>query len=164
MAEQIKAGWLNDKDGNKFAPKTVSTQIIGLDGTPFLQQINASLTELETTLKNYTDEQIANLEIPEGGGGDGGNADHAATADTATKALQDGNGNVITDTYETKTDATTKFNNAKAYVDAALEGKADDVHLHAISDVVDLQGILDDLVENINNKSSVQLIIWEEND
>lgn len=164
MAETIKAGWLTDKDGNKFAPKTITSQIINGDGTLLTESLNASLTELETTLKNYTDEQIANLEIPEGGGSDGGNADHAATADTATKAIQDGNGNVITDTYETKTDATTKFNNAKAYVDAALEGKADDVHLHAISDVVDLQGMLDDLVENINNKSSVQLIIWEEND
>lgn len=43
----------------------------------------------------------------------------AGNASTATKATQDASGNVITSTYETKADATTKLNTAKAYADAA---------------------------------------------
>lgn len=49
------------------------------------------------------------------------NADHAATADSSTKTEQDGNGNVISDTYETKTDAETKLTEAKEYTDSAIE-------------------------------------------
>lgn len=48
------------------------------------------------------------------------NANHATTADSATsatKATQDASGNVITSTYETKTDATAKLNEAKSYTD-----------------------------------------------
>ena len=37
-------------------------------------------------------------------------------ADTATKATQDGSGNVITSTYETKADATTKLNNINSQI------------------------------------------------
>ena len=53
-------------------------------------------------------------------------ADHATSADTATnatsagsatKATQDASGNVITSTYETKTDATAKLAEAKTYAD-----------------------------------------------
>lgn len=128
MSTTVKAGWLKDKDGNKFAPKTMASQVINNDGSLLTAQIDSNLAELETSLKDYTDEKIAAL-------GNVGDANHSATADEATKALQDGNGNVITSTYETKTDAVTKFNNAKAYVDEALASKA-----------------------------SVQLFIWEAND
>lgn len=37
-------------------------------------------------------------------------------ADTATKAIQDASGNVITSTYETKADATTKLNNVNTQI------------------------------------------------
>lgn len=54
------------------------------------------------------------------------NADYATsagsadTAKSATKATQDGSGNVITSTYETKSDATSKLNTAKAYTDSEI--------------------------------------------
>lgn len=44
-------------------------------------------------------------------------SDHAASADTSTKATQDGSGNVIVDTYETKEDAAAKLEEAKEYAD-----------------------------------------------
>lgn len=44
-------------------------------------------------------------------------ADDATSATNATKATQDASGNVITSTYETKTDASTKLTEAKAYAD-----------------------------------------------
>lgn len=54
------------------------------------------------------------------------NAETAVSAETAdlsmssVKATQDGDGNVITSTYETKTDATEKLNEAKDYVDQKI--------------------------------------------
>ena len=113
MSTTVKAGWLKDKDGNKFAPKTMASQVINNDGTLLTAQIDSDLAELETSLKDYTDEQIAAL-------GNVGEADHASTADSATKATQDGSGNVIVDTYATKTEV----QNMQASVDEALATKA----------------------------------------
>lgn len=52
------------------------------------------------------------------------NAIHAGTADIATKATQDGSGNVITDTYATKTELT-----------SGLSGKANTSHNHSAADI-----------------------------
>lgn len=35
MSTEIIAGWLKDNDGNKFSPKTLVSQVINDDGTPF---------------------------------------------------------------------------------------------------------------------------------
>lgn len=127
------------------------------------------------------------------------NADNATAAVSAEKATQDASGNIIVDTYETKTDAASKLTEAKAYADSvksdllngagtaydtlkelgeliddntnaidALEivatGKADKVHIHAISDVTDLQTTLDTIGGNIAQKTQVQIITWEADD
>ena len=47
-------------------------------------------------------------------------ADSATSATSATKATQDGNGKVISSTYETKTDAESKLATAKQYTDTAI--------------------------------------------
>lgn len=52
------------------------------------------------------------------------NAAHADAADSATKATQDGSGNVITTTYETKADATQKYNDAVSYADSLAKNYA----------------------------------------
>ena len=52
------------------------------------------------------------------------NAVHAGYADIATKATQDGSGNVITDTYATKTELT-----------SGLNGKANTSHNHSAADI-----------------------------
>ena len=52
------------------------------------------------------------------------NAAHADAADSATKATQDGSGNVITTTYETKADATQKYNDAVSYADSLASNYA----------------------------------------
>lgn len=54
-------------------------------------------------------------------------ADSATTAGSATKATQDGNGKVISSTYETKTDASAKLEEAKAYADSAASTAANTV-------------------------------------
>ena len=117
-------------------------------------------------------------------------ATHAASADTATKATtsdsatsatkatQDSSGNVITSTYETKTDATAKLAAAKAYTDdavdalgdtyyteteidskistlnSAISGKAAASHTHTIANVTNLQSSLDALESSINGKAN----------
>lgn len=113
MSTTVKAGWLKDKDGNKFAPKTMASQIINNDGSLLTAQIDSDLAELEASLKEYTDEKIAGI-------GNVGDANHSSTADEATKALQDGDGNVITSTYATKTE----LQNMQTSVDEALASKA----------------------------------------
>lgn len=47
-------------------------------------------------------------------------ADSATTAGSATKATQDGNGKVISETYETKADASAKLVEAKEYTDEQI--------------------------------------------
>lgn len=57
-----------------------------------------------------------------------GSATSATTAGSATKATQDASGNVITSTYETKTDAASKLANAQTYAEeqaAAVQANVD---------------------------------------
>lgn len=54
-------------------------------------------------------------------------ADSATTAGSATRATQDGNGKVISSTYETKTDASAKLEEAKAYADSVSSSAANTV-------------------------------------
>ena len=62
----------------------------------------------------------------------------------------------ITNTYETKTNASAKLESAKQYTDSktsqAVEGKADIVHSHAISDVTNLQSSLSSLQDLLTSR------------
>ena len=110
-----------------------------------LSEVNTSITNIKngtTTVKN---------------------AENADVATLAINAEKDGNGNVIVSTYETKSDAETKLDNAIAYIDQGLNEKANATHIHAISDITNLQEKLDAL-ESLDGKASVQLITWEAND
>lgn len=49
----------------------------------------------------------------------------------------------ITSTYETKTDASAKLTEAKSYTNDAVAEKADTVHIHAITEITNLQSTLD---------------------
>lgn len=40
MSTEVIAGWLKDDEGNKFAPKTLASQVINDDGKPFMPVIN----------------------------------------------------------------------------------------------------------------------------
>lgn len=102
----------------------------------------------------YTDSKVANIT---NGTTVVANATHADSADesnhanTATKATQDGDGNDISSTYETKTDANAKLTEARDYAYSLASGKADTTHIHAIKDVGGLQDILDKNEEHIND-------------
>ena len=61
MSTTVKAGWLKDSQGNKFAPKTMSSQVIRDDGVVLEDKINQDLANLETSVKEYTDTKVADL-------------------------------------------------------------------------------------------------------
>ena len=52
MPTAIKTGWLKDKEGNKFAPKTLTSQVQTNDGTLIEDKIQADLNELSETKMN----------------------------------------------------------------------------------------------------------------
>lgn len=82
-------------------------------------EIDAKLSEVNTSIDNITNGEIVVKEAEHAGSAD--EADHATSADSATtansattaetaeKATQDADGNVITETYETKADAKIKY-------------------------------------------------------
>ena len=88
-------------------------------------EIDTKLSGINTSITNITNGTVTVKEAEHAGSAD--EATHATTADSATsatsatKATQDGNGKVIVDTYETKTDASAKLAEAKAYTDATAE-------------------------------------------
>ncbi len=92
-------------------------------------EVDALIEGVNTSISNITNGSTVVKE-----------AEHAASADsattaenctgnaaTATKATQDGNGKVIADTYETKTDASAKLAEAKSYADTAASTAANTV-------------------------------------
>ena len=80
-----------------------------------------------SSAKSYTDTKVSNIT---NGTTVVKSAEHATSADSATsatsatKATQDGNGKVISSTYETKADATSKLSEAKTYTDTKTSGLA----------------------------------------
>lgn len=45
MSTTIKTGWLNDNNGDKFAPKTLSSQVITADGIILEDKIQSDIDE-----------------------------------------------------------------------------------------------------------------------
>ena len=86
-------------------------------------------------------------------------ADSATSATSATKATQDGNGKVISSTYETKTDATAKLTEAKAYADTAATNAAATVKndlLNGAGTAYDTLKELGDLIDD--NKDAIDAL------
>ena len=54
MSTIVNTGWLKDNNGEKFAPKTLSSQVVTSDGTILESKINA----MEATLSDVTDNLI----------------------------------------------------------------------------------------------------------
>lgn len=79
-------------------------------------EIDSKISTVNTSINNIT------------GGttkvGNATSADTATSATSATKATKDASGNVITDTYETKSDASAKLNEAKEYTNTKTSNLA----------------------------------------
>ena len=157
----IKTGWLKDRDGDKFAPKTLISQVQTSDGTLLEDKIQSDLDaakedilanvsiDVDDTLSSDSENPVQNKvintaldminaslsDIVDGSTKVGkavsaDNATNATKADTAMHAFQaeqDDNGDVISMTYETKSDASSKLTEAKQYADSAASTAANAV-------------------------------------
>lgn len=61
MSTTVKTGWLNDKNGDKFAPKTLLSQIMTSDGTTLESKIENDLVTKEDM--NAAIEQSSQVQI-----------------------------------------------------------------------------------------------------
>ena len=61
MSTTVKTGWLNDKNGDKFAPKTLISQVQTSDGTLFEDKLQTDLDTTLATAQAYTDTKTAEL-------------------------------------------------------------------------------------------------------
>ena len=52
MSTVIKTGWLKDKNGEKFAPKTLTSQVITSDGVALESAIEEKLDELKNEINS----------------------------------------------------------------------------------------------------------------
>lgn len=103
-------------------------------------EIDSKISAINTSISNITSGTVVVKKAEQadtaghaGTADSATNASHATSADSATsatKATQDASGNVITETYETKSDASSKLAEAKQYTDNAVSGKADSNHNH----------------------------------
>lgn len=92
-------------------------------------EIDSKLSAINTSITNITSGEIVVKEAEHAGSADEAThatsadsattADSSTTAETATKATQDASGNVITETYETKADATATHDAMQAEIDLA---------------------------------------------
>jgi hypothetical protein len=60
MSTTIKTGWLEDNNGEKFAPRTITSQITTNDGTPLEQKIETDILNSINEVKEYTNSSYAN--------------------------------------------------------------------------------------------------------
>ena len=100
------------------------------DGTKVIQMPITRVENVEggiATVNGIKPDSSKNVAITKVAQAD--NATHASTADSATKATQDGSGKVISSTYATKTELGTKLDTNKAFTKAAADnlylGKTD---------------------------------------
>lgn len=131
MSTTIKTGWLNDKDGNKFAPKTLTSQVQTSDGILIEDKIQADLDAAKAEI-------LENVSIPVD------NALSSTSENPVQNKVLDAEFNAI--------------NTAMDEIEQSVDGKADAEHSHIISDVTDLQSNLDTINDTLIQKSQVQVI------
>lgn len=105
-------------------------------------EIDNKLDTVNASISNLTSGSVTVAKAEE--------ATHATSADsaaTATKATQDGAGKVITSTYETKTDAAAKLQEAKEYATNAANTVKNDL-LNGAGDAYDTLKELGDLIDD----------------
>ena len=100
---------------------------------------NVNITKANIGLGNVDNTADANKSV--------NYATSAGSATSATKATQDGNGKVISSTYETKTDASAKLTEAKTYADNAANTVKNDL-LNGAGGAYDTLKELGDLIDD----------------
>ena len=164
MSTTVKTGWLNNKNGDKFAPKTLTSQVQTSDGVLLEDKIQADIDEaianisinvdvdstLSPTSTNPVQNKIVNAKFE-----DVDNTINELTTAVNSKL------NTVTasSTYETKTDANTKLAEVKVYTDTKTSGLAStssvntsiNTHNTSTSAHEDIRTLITDLSTAVNN-------------
>lgn len=56
MSTTVKTGWLEDSNGDKFAPKTLTSQVQTSDGTLIEDKIQSDINNIKKEIPNKTSE------------------------------------------------------------------------------------------------------------
>lgn len=122
-------------------------------------EIDTKLSAVNTSIDNIKSGEVVVKEAEHADSADNAtSANHATSADSATsatKATQDGNGKVISSTYETKADATSKLTEAKTYADNAANKVKNDL-LNNAGGAYDTLKELGDLIDD--NKDAIDAL------
>ena len=108
-------------------------------------EVDSKISAVNTSITNITSGSVVVKEAEHATSAD--SADSANAANSATKATQDASGNVITSTYETKTDASAKLTEAKTYADSAAAKVKSDL-LNGAGTAYDTLKELGDLIDD----------------
>lgn len=65
MSTPVSTGWIKDSNGEKFAPKTLTSQVQTSDGILLEDKLQTDLNILRIEVKKYTDDQIATIPAPD---------------------------------------------------------------------------------------------------
>ena len=124
--------------------KYVSLDRLADYNTLIQQEITDGDSSGLSSANSYTDGKVESIK---NGNIVAAKATEATSAASATKATQDGNGKVISSTYETKSDANSKLTEAKTYADNAANAVKNDL-LNGAGGAYDTLKELEDLIDN----------------
>lgn len=113
-------------------------------------EINTKISTINTSISNITNGTTKVAKAA--------SADSATSASSATKATQDGNGKVISSTYETKSDASAKLAEAKTYADSAATKVKNDLLSNAGSAYDTLKELGDLIDDNTDAISALETV------
>ena len=127
MSTTINTGWLKDNNGDKFAPKTLTSQVQTSDGVLLENKIETDILSAKDDMQKYTDTVVS----------DKADASHIhdnmyyteAEMDSKLSAKSDKTHNHDT-VYDTKGSAEDALTESKEYTDSVASGKADLSHTH----------------------------------
>lgn len=137
--ETIKTGWLKDKNGNKFAPKTLTSQVQTGDGTLLEDKIQDDLNAAKAEILDSIAENIDLSEYETTEDAQDKLAEAKSYADTAAAAVKDDLLNGAGEAYDTLKelgDLITENADALQALETVATGKADK------ADVTALQGLV----------------------
>ena len=148
-----KADASHTHDDRYYTETEVDTLIAGVNTSI------SNITSGSTVVKNAEHATTADSATNADEATHAASADTATSATSATKATQDASGNVITSTYETKTDATAKLTEAKSYTDTKTNGMATttvvdnkiSAHNTSITAHSDIRDLISALTTKVNN-------------
>ena len=151
MATTINVGWLNDKNGDKFAPKTLSSQVITSEGITLENKIAEDMAILENEM---------NTALEEKADAQHDHNDKYYTESEIDVKLEEVNGSLINITlgsknYETKTDAQAKLDEAKDYADTVGNTVKNDL-LNGAGEAFDTLKELGDLIDE--NQDAIEAL------